>query len=56
MYADVAKQFEIGYVPFLLLGVAGEPGMMQADGVHPTAQARAAILDNVWSQMVHLLP
>ncbi len=56
MYADLAEQFAVGYVPFLLAGVASEPGMMQADGIHPTAQAQAAILDNVWPEIAHLLP
>jgi acyl-CoA thioesterase-1 len=56
MYADLAEQFAVSYVPFLLAGVASEPGMMQADGIHPTAQAQASILDNVWPEIVHLLP
>jgi len=55
MYADLAKQFGIGFGPFLLIGVAGGPDMMQADGIHPTAQAQTTILDNVWPELVRLL-
>jgi acyl-CoA thioesterase-1 len=36
------------FVPFILEGVALEPGMMQADGIHPTAEAQPRILDNLW--------
>lgn len=35
-------------VPFILEGIALEPGMMQADGIHPGADAQARLLDNVW--------
>jgi acyl-CoA thioesterase-1 len=41
--------------PFILDGVALEPGMMQADGIHPTAEAQALILDNVWPQLCPML-
>jgi acyl-CoA thioesterase-1 len=36
-------------LPFLLEGVAlSEEGLMQDDGVHPTAAAQVRLLDNVW--------
>lgn len=33
--------------PFILDGVATEPGLMQDDGIHPTAQAQARLLANL---------
>ena len=42
-------------LPFLLEGVALQPGMMQADGLHPTAQAQPKVLDNVWPLLRPLL-
>ena len=35
-------------LPFLLEGVGGVDGMMQNDGVHPTAAAQPLLLDNAW--------
>jgi acyl-CoA thioesterase-1 len=43
------------FVPFILDGVALEPGMMQADGIHPTAAAQPRMLDNVWPALVPLV-
>lgn len=34
--------------PFILDGIATEPELMQADGIHPTAQAQIAMLNNVY--------
>ena len=41
--------------PFILEGVALAPGMMQSDGSHPTAEAQATILGNVWPSLEPLL-
>jgi acyl-CoA thioesterase-1 len=49
MYGDVARQHEALLVPFFLRGVALVDGMIQADGVHPTAAAQPVLLDNVWN-------
>ena len=48
-FVQVAEQHDIALVPFLLEGVGGVAGMMQNDGVHPTAAAQALLLDNAWS-------
>jgi len=42
-------------VPFFLEGVALQPGLMQADGLHPTAAAQPRLLDNVWPALKPLL-
>ena len=43
-------------VPFLLEGVAAsEEGLMQDDGVHPTAAAQGRLLDNVWTVLAPLV-
>ena len=41
--------------PFLLDGVATEPGMMQADGIHPTAAAQPRLLQNVLPTLLEML-
>jgi acyl-CoA thioesterase I len=42
-------------VPDLLAGVAEDWRLMQADGLHPTAEAQPRILDNVWPGLEPLL-
>lgn len=46
-YASIADKFELSLVPFLLDGVATQPELMQADGLHPTATAQPRLLNNV---------
>lgn len=49
MYRDLAGEFNVPLVPFLLDGVALDPALMQDDGLHPTAQAQPKLLDTVWN-------
>ncbi|MCG5493775.1 MULTISPECIES: arylesterase [Ectothiorhodospira] len=48
IYHDLAAEHDLPLVPFLLEGVALEEGMMQSDGIHPTASAQPVMLDTVW--------
>jgi acyl-CoA thioesterase-1 len=48
IYAELAAEHATQLVPFLLEGVALEPGLILDDGLHPNAQAQPRILDNVW--------
>ncbi|HJE27944.1 MAG TPA: arylesterase [Pseudomonas nitrititolerans] len=54
-FDSLAAEKDLPYVPFLLEGVGGVQGMMQADRVHPTAQAQELMLDNVWPVLEPLL-
>ena len=54
-FADVARQEALAYSPWMLAGVATEPSLMQADGLHPTAAAQPRILDNLWPVLEPLL-
>lgn len=54
-FDSLAMEQDLPYVPFLLEGVGGVQGMMQADRVHPTAQAQELMLDNVWPVLEPLL-
>src|ERR1700691_6242981 len=38
IYVNLAKKYNVPRIPFLLSDVAFRPGMMQQDGIHPTAQ------------------
>jgi acyl-CoA thioesterase-1 len=48
LYSDLADDNELPLVPFLLEDVAGEDGMNQADGIHPTAAGQERIARTVW--------
>lgn len=54
-YRTLAKKHGTALVPFLLEGVAGNPDLIQADGLHPTAAAQAKILENVWPELNKIL-
>jgi len=47
-FERLAMEQETAFVPFLLAGFADRRDWFQPDGLHPTADAQAAILDNVW--------
>jgi len=55
IYSKLAKQFELPLIPFLLSGLENNRAMFQKDGLHPTAAAQPAILDNVWPHLKLLL-
>ncbi|MGH8659244.1 MAG: arylesterase [Gammaproteobacteria bacterium] len=55
VYADLAGEYQVTLAPFLLEGIAKHPKLMQADGIHPRAEAQTKILDNVWPALVPLL-
>lgn len=55
VYRQIADDHGVALLPFLLDGVALSRGMMQADGVHPTAEAQPRLLDNVWPKLRPLL-
>jgi acyl-CoA thioesterase-1 len=54
-YQTLAKKHEIPRVPFFLEGIAGNPNLIQADGIHPTAKAQPQLLENVWPTLKQLL-
>ncbi len=55
MYRDLAAEFNVPLVPFLLEGVALDPDLMQADGLHPRAAAQPRLLENVWAVLAPVL-
>ncbi len=55
MYPDLAHRHHASLVPFLLQGVAEQPALMQADGLHPNERGQPILLDNVWPVLRPLL-
>jgi acyl-CoA thioesterase-1 len=54
-YGLLQQKYAIELLPFLLQDIALEPGLMQADGIHPTADAQPLILDRIWELLQPLL-
>jgi acyl-CoA thioesterase-1 len=48
VYPELARQYNVSLVPFLLQGVAGIDTLNQRDGIHPTAQGARIVADNIW--------
>jgi acyl-CoA thioesterase-1 len=49
IYGKLAKEYKTLLVPFILENVALNPKLMQADGIHPTADAQSIIMNNALS-------
>ena len=54
-YRDLARQYKVQFIPFLLDKVAGQPALNQADGIHPNAQGAAIVADTVWAVLEPIL-
>lgn len=55
IYADVARKRGVAFMPFLLDGVAANPALNQPDGIHPTAEGYAVIVNRLWPYLRPLL-
>lgn len=54
-YAELAKQFKLALVPFMLEGMADKRELFQQDNLHPVAAAQPMVLETVWKQLAPLL-
>ncbi len=55
IYPQLAKELDIPLVPFLLEDVALHKDLMQADGLHPNAQAQPILADKIEPYLFPLL-
>lgn len=55
MFRQLAQRYRLAFEPFFLERIALEAGMMQDDGLHPTAKAQPIMLDTVWPVLKPLL-
>ena len=55
IYVDLATQYKIPRIRFLLEGVGGNAGLMQRDGLHATAEGNAIVAKNVFKTLKPLL-
>jgi len=54
-YRELARQYAVTLVPFILTNVIGNPDLMQPDHAHPNAAGARAIADNIWPYLEPLL-
>ena len=55
IYPEIAKKHEIPLIPFFLKGIAGEPLLNQADGIHPTPEGYARVVETVFPYVVEAM-
>ena len=55
IFPKLARQYDTALVEFFLAGIYDQDGMMQDDGIHPTAEAQSQLLANIWPQLESLL-
>jgi acyl-CoA thioesterase-1 len=51
VYRDLAKEYKVTFLPFLLDKVAGNPALNQGDGIHPNIEGTAIVADTVWNKL-----
>jgi acyl-CoA thioesterase I len=54
-FVEVARQAKVPLMPFLLDGVAADPRLNQADGIHPNAEGHRLVAERVWPYLLPLL-
>jgi acyl-CoA thioesterase-1 len=55
LYARLARELELPFIPFLLEGVAADPALNQPDGIHPTAEGQRKVAALVEQSLLPLL-
>ena len=55
VYLELAKQYGLPLVPFLMEGFAERRALFQADNIHPTVDAQPLMLDNIWKYLAPIL-
>jgi acyl-CoA thioesterase-1 len=54
-FRDLARQYHLLFVPFLLDKVGGQAALNQADGIHPNPEGAAIVADTIWNVLKPLL-
>jgi acyl-CoA thioesterase-1 len=55
VYAELAKEYQVRFIPFLLQGVAGDASLNQPDGIHPNTRGAEIVADLVWTELGPML-
>jgi acyl-CoA thioesterase-1 len=49
VYRDLAKEYKVAFLPFLLDRVAGNAALNQSDGIHPNVEGTRIVAETVWT-------
>jgi acyl-CoA thioesterase-1 len=55
VFLELAKEYGIKFIPFLLEGVAGDPKLNLPDGIHPNERGHQIISELVYKTLVKLV-
>ena len=55
VYRDLARQYHVTLVPFMLDKVAGIAPLNQRDGIHPNVQGTRIVADTIWHSLKPML-
>ncbi|MEN8787942.1 MAG: arylesterase [Flavobacteriaceae bacterium] len=55
IFIDLARENKLPLIPFLLEGVAGNPNLNLADGIHPNIEGHRIVATNVWNTLEPLI-
>jgi acyl-CoA thioesterase I len=55
VFRDLAQQYKVAFIPFVLEGVGGRAEFNQPDGIHPNAEGEKIMTENVWQVLEPLL-
>lgn len=54
-YPELARANQLTFIPFILDGVAAQPDLNLADGIHPNEQGHQLVAANVWKTLEPIL-
>jgi acyl-CoA thioesterase-1 len=57
VYVNLLREYQgrISFVPFLLEGVAGDPALNQADGIHPNPEGAKIVAKTLFPKLRDLV-
>jgi acyl-CoA thioesterase-1 len=54
-FKDLADEHEVEFMPFIVQGIALDPKLNQADGIHPNAEGEKIMTDNIYKALKPIL-
>lgn len=55
VFPEVAQEENVTLIPFLLEGVAGDPGLNLPDGIHPTEAGHKIVFETIWPYLERVI-
>jgi acyl-CoA thioesterase-1 len=56
VFPELAAQYQLPFLPFLLEGVAAVPELNQGDGIHPNVEGTKIVAETLYQFLLPLLP